>query len=110
MAALRRQFRWGVGNETHGSSSLLCVEALLKNAAGLGGRMPVSEPQDLANRAGNLVELRRAVALRTTRRANNAVAQVVVEQAHGDLLKSPRDRGDLDDDIRAPAVLLDHLL
>ena len=71
----------------------------------------VLEADDLADRAGPPRPGWPAAGCSGTRvHVQDAVAQVVGEQARRDLLQGPGGRGDLDHYIRAPAAGFDHIL
>src|SRR6516165_2874776 len=70
----------------------------------------VSEPDHLANGAGDLVEDMVALGPGSAGGVADAMPQVIVEEADGYLLQGPGGRGDLGDHIGAPGVRVDHLL
>src|SRR6516164_5358953 len=67
----------------------------------------ISQPDDLADRGGNLGEPLVGVVGAIRRGGHHAVPQVVAEQADGYFLQGAGGGGDLNDHVRAPGIGLD---
>src|SRR5436190_1456889 len=78
--------------------------------AGSSVRLRASEPDDLADRAGHLVATGCPAVVRIAGGCQDAVTQVIVEQADRHLRQGAGGRADLEHHVGAPGVGFDHLL